>query len=141
VRTDAVLRLLSDGDAHWLTPFDLGDALALGGDTFSARAAAVFPDQQWAWQTMATWAWVARAIPSERRHPLLSFSHHAEVATLPPEAQDALLGQAEEQGWTTAELRQQVRDWRRSNGATARAKAFLASGKTQRVRGCNDDRG
>lgn len=102
-------------------PFWLADALSFGEDTFSERAAAVFPDQQWAWQTMANWAWTSKAVPPERRHAALSFSHHGEVASLPAPQQEVMLTLAEEQGWTSADLREQVRKAKRTAARTVAA--------------------
>lgn len=95
-------------------PFWVADALAYGEDEFSERAASVLPDGGWAWQTMANAAYTAKAVAPERRHAALSFAHHAEVASLTPPQQLAMLDLAEEQGWTREDLRDQVRKAKRS---------------------------
>ncbi len=48
-----------------------------------------------AFKTLANAASVSRAFEPSRRRELLSFAHHAEVASLPPEDADALLANAE----------------------------------------------
>ena len=44
-------------------------------------------------------------IETVRRRTVLSWSHHREVAALPPAQQDKLLDEAEEEGWTRRERR------------------------------------
>jgi len=69
---------------------------------------------------LANILWVGRRFPHERRHALLSFSHHEAVAGLignpghPEWTQQAwyLLGRAEEQQWPVEVLEQEVREVR-----------------------------
>jgi N6-adenosine-specific RNA methylase IME4 len=53
------------------------------------------------------------AIDPDRRRTLVPFDHHTEVAALPADEQDQLLDAAESEGWTRAELRQEIRALRR----------------------------
>lgn len=46
------------------------------------------------------------------RHDVLSFEHHRQVAPLPSEEQEAVLSQAEEEDWSVADTRQEVRQRR-----------------------------
>jgi hypothetical protein len=53
-------------------------------------------------------AWVASRIPMSRRRDTLSWSHHYEVASLSPADQTILLDAALANGWSRADLREQV---------------------------------
>lgn len=59
--------------------------------------------------------WVAKAFESSRRLETLSFSHHAEVAALPPHEANELLTRAEAEGLSTRAVRQLARQLK--NGA------------------------
>lgn len=65
-----------------------------------------------AYQTLANYAWVAKAVDVSRRRESLSFTHHAEVAGLDPEAQETMLAEAEIRGLSAAQLRAAVRGLR-----------------------------
>lgn len=54
-------------------------------------------------------ACVAKAIPPERRHADLSFTHHQEVLGLPEDQQTEMLDKAEVENWTAKELRHQIK--------------------------------
>lgn len=58
-------------------------------------------------QTLRIYKHVASALPLSLRRNKLSFHHHKEVASLPPETQGLLLRQAEEAGWPLFKLRQE----------------------------------
>ena len=58
---------------------------------------------------LRTCRWLARAIPRQRRQPGLSFSHHIEVASLPPAVADRLLADAGAARWSVARLREAAR--------------------------------
>jgi N6-adenosine-specific RNA methylase IME4 len=51
---------------------------------------------------------VARQFETSRRRDVLSYQHHAEVASLPPGEADAVLDEAEANGWSTREVRAAV---------------------------------
>lgn len=90
----------------------IGDGLIYGADTLGmsvAQISAALAERgiRPALQTLQNYASVARSIPVSRRREGLSFSHHAEVATLPPEAQDELMTMAIEHGWRVRRLRQE----------------------------------
>lgn len=61
-----------------------------------------------AFHTLAIMGYVSGRFETFRRRKDLSFTHHAEVAALPPNEADALLDQAEEEGWSKSVLRQAV---------------------------------
>lgn len=94
----------------------IGDWWAFGEQRYGERAAAaaegVFGKT---FGSLRNTAVVCRAFETSRRHDALSFSHHQEVASLPPEDADALLTEAETRGWSKAELREQVISYRVMN--------------------------
>jgi N6-adenosine-specific RNA methylase IME4 len=60
-------------------------------------------------RTLHNYGMVARAVESDRRRSLLSFSHHAEVAALLPKLQDRWLDRAEKNEWSRNELRAAIK--------------------------------
>lgn len=88
----------------------LGDWWAFGDAAYGERAAAVLEDNfGWAFQTCINAGNVARKFKTNRRRLVLPYKHHAEVAALPEPEQERLLDQAEENGWSAAELRSKVK--------------------------------
>lgn len=63
-----------------------------------------------AYGTIANAAYVAGKFEISRRREDLPFSHHQEVAPLPPDDADALLVEAEANGWNRAEIREQAQE-------------------------------
>lgn len=65
------------------------------------------------YQTLRNFAYVERQVDVSRRRDTLLFSHHAEVAPLPPAQQKKWLGLAEMgtdgKRWTVSQLRQAIR--------------------------------
>jgi N6-adenosine-specific RNA methylase IME4 len=84
----------------------LGDWWASGKQAYGERAKVaaqnIFGLE---FQTLMNLASVAKSFETSRRREVLSFSHHAEVAALPPSQADALLDEAEVEGWTRKEMR------------------------------------
>lgn len=87
----------------------IGDWWAFGGHQYGRRAEmaaeGVFGKE---FQSLADIASVCRSFQSSRRREVLSFTHHREVAALPPEEADTLLDKAEAEGLSTRELRKEV---------------------------------
>lgn len=87
----------------------IGDWWAAGQHRYGARAQAaaegLFGRQ---FQTLANAASVCRAFETSRRREGVSWSHHAEVAALPPADADALLDAAEREAWSKQDLRRAV---------------------------------
>lgn len=88
----------------------LGDWWAYGVHRYGDRKALVeklresgrrFPS----FQTCMNCGTVAAAIETSRRREVLSFTHHAEVAALPPDERDEILDLAEREGLTVREVR------------------------------------
>ena len=82
------------------------------------------------YQTLRNYAWVARRFPPARRRELLSFQHHAEVASLETDEQDGWLDLAETGRWSRNELRRRVRAHRLGR-TTAAASGSAASGTAE----------
>ena len=89
--------------------WSLGDWLIYGVHAYGRRYAGALEATRFDYQTLRNYAWVARAFEPTRRHPELSFGHHAEVAALPEPAQDLWLRRAETGRWSRGELRRQIR--------------------------------
>jgi hypothetical protein len=102
-----------DSSSWWL-----GDWLVFGKDHYTdlyqrgIRAAGL------QYQTLRNYAWVARRFELHRRRPTLSFQHHAELASLPVDEQDAWLDRVERQRWTTKQLRNAMRRAREGAAST-----------------------
>ncbi len=89
------------------SPWWIGDLLNAGeagfGEAFSQVCDGfVSADQLQRYES------VARRVPPNNRHPNLSWSSHAVVARLDVEQQSEMLRRAEENGWTSEELRRNV---------------------------------
>lgn len=84
----------------------IGDWWAAGTHRYGARAQAaaqnIFGRE---FQSLVNMASVSRSFESNRRRLALSWSHHAEVASLSPAKADDLLDRAEREGWSTRDLR------------------------------------
>jgi hypothetical protein len=93
----------------------LGDWLMYGKENYADRYQRAIRAAGLQYQTLRNYAWVSRQFPLERRRPRLSFQHHAEVASLPLEKQNWLLNQAEQQKWTTKQLRCHIQSEREEN--------------------------
>jgi hypothetical protein len=99
----------------------LGDWLAHGQNKYGDRYRQAVEKAGLDYQTLRNYAWVARKFRMDRRHPRLSFQHHAEVASLPVEAQDNWLYLAEESNWSRNELRRRLRGVTGTEGPTRMA--------------------
>ncbi len=71
------------------------------------------------YETLRKYREVAQRIKIGSRLPNLSWAHHLEVAWLEPEEQDCFLALAEENEWTRAQLRNEIRGWKRHEKAGA----------------------
>lgn len=104
------LTMVADSVNFWL-----GDWWAYGDRRYGESAAQAAPTGR-SVQTLQNAAWVCGKIEPSRRREGLSFGHHAEVAGLEPERQDALLADAEREGWSVGELRGRVRGIKQPGG-------------------------
>ncbi|MEM9186774.1 MAG: hypothetical protein AAGB00_09795 [Planctomycetota bacterium] len=95
-------------------PWWIGDLLNLGEDNFGESfyamcEGAISGDQ------LNRYASVARRVPISNRRPSQSWSAHAAVARLSGDLQRRFLKRAESRGWSSEELRAQVRDHLRAD--------------------------
>lgn len=88
-----------------------GDWLNYGEHTYD-QWSQYFSEDESAYQTLANEKWVASKIPFSRRRENLSWSHHAEVADLEPEDQEAMLSKAETEKLSRASFRKIVRAYK-----------------------------
>jgi len=87
------------------TQWAVGDWIEFGERAYGEKYAQAEALSKRSPDALMTLAWVARRFPVSRRREILSWSHHAEVAGLPPAEADALLDRAEAEGLTRAEVR------------------------------------
>jgi hypothetical protein len=87
----------------------LGDWLIYGRAAYGSRYREAIERTGLDYQTLRNYAWVAGQFELSRRRDTLSFGHHAELAALPGPEQDFWLRKAQEFGWSTMRLRQEVR--------------------------------
>jgi hypothetical protein len=99
--------VIADSSAWWL-----GDWLIYGQAAYPDRYRHAIAETSLDYQTLRNYAWVARRFTPNRRRERLSFQHHAEVAGLPENEQEALLTQAELNRWSRNQLRRQIQQRR-----------------------------
>lgn len=96
-----------------------GDWLRFGERKYGEMyAQALDPDGD-NYQTLRNEVWVAEHVELSRRRDNLSWSHHAEVASLPPAEQDEWLNRADAEGMTQKELRSAISYAKRIKDAAA----------------------
>jgi hypothetical protein len=95
------------------TTWARGDWLVFGERTYGPRYKEALRTIPLDYQTLRNYAWVARRFPPQRRHPELSFQHHAELASLPEAEQELWLGRASRLGWSRNDLRAKLAAHRR----------------------------
>jgi hypothetical protein len=89
-----------DSSCWWL-----GDWLVYGKSQYADRYQRGIEAVGLQYQTLRNYAWVSRRFPFSRRRAALTFQHHSEIASLPPDEQDQWLDRAEQGNWTTKQLR------------------------------------
>ncbi len=95
---------VANSSAWWV-----GDWLLFGQRVYADRYERAIVRTGFDYQTLRNYAWVAASIEPPRRQDALSHSHHAEVASLEPEDQDAWLRRALVNGWSRNRLRAELR--------------------------------
>lgn len=104
----------------------IGDWWAFGDHQYGERAKiaaeGLFGRE---FQTLRNLATVSRSIEASRRRDVLTWSHHAEVASLPANEADALLERAERDGLSTRDLRREVLALRVMQGEARRARDVI----------------
>lgn len=89
---------------NWL----LGDWIAWGEHSYGEAYTQAIEETGLEQQTLLNVASVARRVDPERRRESLSWSHHAEVASLKPAEQDRWLEEAETEGYSVKRLRSRL---------------------------------
>jgi hypothetical protein len=102
-----------DSSSWWL-----GDWLVYGKDHYKDRYQRGIHAAGLRYQTLRNYAWVSRRFQFNRRRAALSFQHHAELASLPVNEQEAWLNRAEEMKWSTKQLRTALRATREDEGGS-----------------------
>lgn len=122
---------VADASTWWLA-----DWARFGEDRYGDRYREAVAITGCGHQTLRNYAWVARRFDVSRRRDRLSFAHHAEVAALDQDEQDAWLDRAERHGWSRNELRAELRSDRAASGefATEHLRLELAPDRAERWR-------
>lgn len=105
---------LGRGVSWWI-----GDWLLFGNEHYGEKYSRASRITGYDAQTLMNMAYVASHFAHGRRREVLSWSHHAEVASLSPDDQDRWLDFAIEQRLSVQSLRIEVRSARRSETGTA----------------------
>jgi hypothetical protein len=95
----------------------VGDWLTFGNLAYGERYARASRITGYDVQTLMNMAYVASRFDVSRRREALSWSHHAELAALPPDEQDRWLDQAEADRFSVRCLREALRTERRAERA------------------------
>jgi hypothetical protein len=95
------------GSSWWI-----GDWINYGNTRFGEKYSRAARVTGYDVQSLMNMAYVASRFEVSRRREKLSWSHHAELAALPPEDQDRWLAFAEASGTSVRGLREELRTWR-----------------------------
>lgn len=98
------IKRFADG-VQWLVGDWLNGAQMIYGETYKDVALEV----GYTYNTVKTFAWVARNVDLSIRIDKLSFGHHYLIASLPPEEQSYWLQQAVLGNWSISKLRQMMK--------------------------------
>lgn len=93
------------GSVMWV----LGDLLNYGEHRFGEMYTQAMEETPYQYQTLVNAKSICGKIQFYRRRENLSFTMHAEVANLPDDDQDRWLSRAEAEGWSTHDLRQEIK--------------------------------
>lgn len=98
------IAVIADASAWWL-----GDWLLYGRQCYPDRYQRAIDQTGLSYQTLRNYAWIARRFPASRRRDALSMQHHAVVAAMSDEEQEAWLEHAEREGWSVSRLKNALR--------------------------------
>jgi hypothetical protein len=96
-------------DVEKASPWWVGDLIEHGELAFGEKYSQALDSTRYTEQALKDIAYVVRNVDSSRRRDELSFSHHREVAALPPAEQDHWLDKTEVEGLTVQQLRIQIK--------------------------------
>lgn len=91
----------------------IGDWLRYGNDAFGERYVRAAKVTGYDPQTLMNMVYVASKVDISRRRESLSWSHHAEVASIPGDDQERWLAHAESERLSVRDLREEIRRDRR----------------------------
>jgi len=94
-----------EGAVHWW----IGDWLNYGEGRWGEMYSQALEITEFTYGTLANDKFVAKQVEFSRRRENLSFSHHTEIAPLPPEAQDRWLAIIERDNLSRNDLRHRIR--------------------------------
>jgi hypothetical protein len=105
----------------------IGDWLRFGNARYGEKYVKAARITGYDVQTLMNMVYVASSVEPSRRRERLSWSHHAEVAALPPEEQSEWLDRVEECRLSVHDLRMLLRNARRGDGDEERAQEAIAA--------------
>jgi hypothetical protein len=91
------------------SPWWVGDLIEMGEARWGEKYAQALDHTKYSEQALRDIAYVARSVAPSIRRPEVSFTHHREVAALPPSAQQTWLHKAETENLTAAQLRLRIK--------------------------------
>lgn len=103
------IRFFERGVMWWLGDWWNYGERAYGDMASQAAKDSVLDATGYDYDTVRAAGWVAARIPHVRRRTNLSWSHHREVAAMPPDDQDYWLDRSIEEGWNRTDLRTALR--------------------------------
>ena len=90
-------------------PFWIGDWVLYGEKHYGEEHSQAFdPTKGYDTETIRKYRFVCKTIPNGKRFPKLSFSHHLAVCHLVEKERNYWLGKAEENDWSSRELRDEL---------------------------------
>lgn len=105
LRLEQMLEAVGGSSLWWWGDYLNHLASARGIEYAEAKAASSYAPE-----TLKKAAWVCRHVaPERRRGAPLTFGHHIEIAGLSPTDQEIWLDRAEDEKWTTKQLRAEIR--------------------------------
>jgi hypothetical protein len=94
----------------------IGDWLRYGNERFGERYSRAANATGYDIQTLMNMVYVASHVAVSRRRETLSWSHHAELASLTVDEQDSWLERAAESRWSVRDMRTEIRNARHVQG-------------------------
>src|SRR3990167_1572278 len=85
-------------------PWWIGDLIVLGGERVGDEFWTHVPMDGASFDGLERWGGVARKVPVARRRSVLSWTHHAIVAGLPPSVQDRFLAAGGKARWARGQV-------------------------------------
>lgn len=119
--------------AQQASPWWVADLLAYGEKTYGSTYAAAIDATKYTEESLRNLKSIAKAVQLSRRRDNLSFTHHAEVASLPPQQQDYWLDKAETEELSTHALRRQIHESKAEHSVVAPRKTYVVQDETATI--------